>query len=442
LIVARSMAKPQWGLLLALGLAASAVGCRPSGRSIELPKKEADAVRVKGAGESEPVVTRVSIFDTGVSSTSPYPGPALSQKSRWLTLPDNATDHRFKGDAVLTNGRLVVVLRRAGPGGEMYASGANGPSLRALLTPAAGDSQVRLVSVAIASNRHRQAALDAVFETADGASLTLSYELEQDQVFVKTQAGEGVGGLRVQAPCRFLVLPDFVADDMVIDARDLPMAEADLPGEHFLLHMLGRGDAILMTVLAERDEEFHIALSGQDSQRVISHCEIRYGEDGQAWVAVMEGAGVWHVHDVVEDEAGEVIPLDWKSPYPAHWRVDWRQADGLSDSWEMVTEQEDGRFLERGWSGNPTTLPADRKRQTSVLGRFSYPCWADRSGRGYFQALTKPGLRFQGPALIYPAKRVEATPLDTFTVVDVGRATLGAGPCEYILQQRRGEKSL
>ena len=40
---------------------------------------------------------------------------------------------------------------------------------------------------------------------------------------------------------------------------------------------------------------------------------------------------------------------------------------------------------------------------------------------------------FEGPALVYPINRVKATPLDRFTVVDLVRATLGVGPCEYIL---------
>jgi hypothetical protein len=42
-------------------------------------------------------------------------------------------------------------------------------------------------------------------------------------------------------------------------------------------------------------------------------------------------------------------------------------------------------------------------------------------------------LRFQGPALLYPINRTSTTPLDVFTVVDLVRATLGVGPCEYIL---------
>jgi hypothetical protein len=81
-----------------------------------------------------------------------------------------------------------------------------------------------------------------------------------------------------------------------------------------------------------------------------------------------------------------------------------------------------------------------RKRWTTVLGSFQYPCWIDRKGEGYLQPLKK-GVRFQGPALIYPITRLEATPLDQFTVVDIMRATLGIGPCEYILDVEGQKKT-
>ena len=47
----------------------------------------------------------------------------------------------------------------------------------------------------------------------------------------------------------------------------------------------------------------------------------------------------------------------------------------------------------------------------------------------------------QGPALVYPINRLEATPLEAFTVVDVMRATLGVGPCEYILDVEGQKKT-
>jgi hypothetical protein len=136
---------------------------------------------------------------------------------------------------------------------------------------------------------------------------------------------------------------------------------------------------------------------------------------------------------VAEEETGKVVDLGWKMPFPAQWRIDWRQADRLAGSWEMLLEKAGGEFEKPGVFGGADTLPANRKRWTTVLGSFAYPCWIDRAGQGHLQPLKSEVVRFEGPALVYPINRVRGTPLDTFTVVDIMRATLGVGPCEYIL---------
>ena len=98
----------------------------------------------------------------------------------------------------------------------------------------------------------------------------------------------------------------------------------------------------------------------------------------------------------------------------------------------MIAQKSNGAFEKYGWSGEASTIPSDRRRWTTVLGTFLYPCWLDQAGQGYLQPLRRV-VRFQGPALIYPISRVRTTPLTELTVVDVVRATLGVGPCEYIL---------
>jgi hypothetical protein len=113
--------------------------------------------------------------------------------------------------------------------------------------------------------------------------------------------------------------------------------------------------------------------------------------------------------------------------------MDWRRADNkLTDSWEMVAQRKSGDFERHTIFGRAETLPANRRRWTTVLGSFNYPCWLDPSGQAFTQPL-KGVVRFEGPALIYPVTSVRATPLGTFTVADIMRNTLGVGPCEHIL---------
>jgi hypothetical protein len=318
--------------------------------------------------------------------------------------------------------------------------------LRAELVAVAGAPAAALAEVKIVENNPGSVAVDAAFKTSQGQSLRLGYELKLGQVFVRTRPRSGASGLQVVAPCRFAVLPDFFADDIVVDATETAVAEMELPSEHFLLHLLGEGEAVVMAVWQPAKDDVRVAFSGQGTARTVTNSEIHYAPQGKVWVAVINGPGTWHQRDIASEEAGKIIDLDWKAPYPAHWRVDWRRADRLTDSWEMLTQNPDGQYVKHGWYGQPESfgnvdwLREERERWTTVLGFFQYPCWLDRQGAGHLQPLKK-GIRFQGPALIYPINRLETTPLEQFTVVDIMRATLGVGPCEYILDVEGQKKT-
>jgi len=388
----------------------------------------------------------VQLFDTGTSSSVPLSSDAFSRRDQWTRLPEDETKHAFTGDIVLANGKLAVVLRRQGRGAEVYAVSPNGLAMRAELVAKSDSPAAAFSSAKLVENNSSSVMIEATFQTTTGMPLTLGYELKLGQVFVETQPRSGVIGLQVVAPCRFAVLPDFFADDLVVDATELAARETELPSEHFLLHMVGHGDAIVMAVWYPAKDDVRVTLGGQGKARTITSSEINYATDGKVYVAVLDSPGIWHLRDIARDEGNKIMHLDWKVPYTAHWRVDWRRDDKLTDSWEMLTRKPDGQYVKHGWYGQPESFGNDdwlqegRTRWTTVLGRFPYPCWIDKDGEGYLQPL-KRVVRFQGPAVIYPITRLEATPLEEYTVVDVMRATLGVGPCEYILDVEGQKKT-
>jgi hypothetical protein len=386
---------------------------------------------------SRAVSAAVRVFDTGAPSPAPLDPASVNKRADWTLVAAGEVEHRFAGDAVLLNGQLAVVLRPGGVGPEVYAFGPAGAVQRATLAPLALEAPGGIKSVRLGANAAGAAALLASYNL--GAAASVRYELRRGDPFLKTQPGSGITGLRLIAPCRFAVLPDFFADDIVADAAALPVDQADLPGENFLLHLVGDGDGIVMAAWNVAADEVRVSLAGRGDARRTQAADIPYGKDGAIWVACLEAPGVWHCRDLAPTEAGQVVPLDWRPPFPAQWRCDWRRDDALTDSWEMLIQQKDRTFLKYGVFGSPGSLGPDRKRWTTVLGNFLYPCWIDQSGQGFLQPL-KSGVRFQGPAVIYPINRVPQTPVDRFTVVDVVRGTLGVGPCEYILDVE-GQKS-
>ncbi len=334
------------------------------------------------------------------------------------------------GAVVLANDRVAVTFRRGASGAELSA---RDTAPCAVVRPGGTSEKVALTKATIVENDAGASAVEAVFTGADGKACTLKFVLEAGQPFVKTEAGDGVARLRVEAPARFAVMPDFFADDIVFDARELPVAECEAPADNVLLQLLPGGRQIVVSVTKTNADDVRLALSGEGAQRVIESAEHAYGKDGAIWVAVIAAPNVWHVWTVTKARAGEVIDLGWMAPFAALWRVDWRRDAGVTDSWEMAVGRPDGGFVKHGLFGEPTTLPANRRRWTTVLGEFPYPCWLDAGGQGFLQPLKSPALAFDGPVLIYPIGRTPESALDTFTVVDIVRNTLGVGPCEYVL---------
>ena len=92
-----------------------------------------------------------------------------------------------------------------------------------------------------------------------------------------------------------------------------------------------------MTVVKTSEEDLHVTLAGEGEKRMITGSELRYGKEGKIWVAVLATPSLWHMRPITrQEQTGQVVALDWKAPFPAQWRTDWRRDEGVTDSWEML----------------------------------------------------------------------------------------------------------
>lgn len=389
----------------------------------------------------DPVKGGIAVWDT----VQPAPAVLLLAKNDWIGIPLGDTADAFKGDPVLSNGRIVAVLRRKEAVVEVHAVKAGGAIARLWLRllSAAGEPAVSVERVALVENAKGGATLQAAFKTAKGAEIAGKFRLKRGEVTVQVEPGLGAAKLRVESPGRFVVLPDFFADDITIDAIRMPstLSTIDLPSENFVLQMTGQGDALAMSVFENRQQDVKVTLSGAGERRLVTGSEFGF-EGKKIWVALLEAPRIWHHLELKSADTGKIVPLGWQMPFPAQWRVDFTRAGDLTDSWEMLLQQKaGGDFIKPSWLGaGEQTLPSTRRRWNTVLGTFAYPCWSDPERQGYVQPLKNKAVQFAGPVVVYPINRVKETPLDAFTVVDVMRNTLGVGPCEHILDLE-GQKS-
>jgi hypothetical protein len=397
----------------------------------------------------------LAVWDTTKPSVEKLAPESVEEKNGWKSIASADTSHPFQGDAVISNGRLLAVARQQGTGIDLYSLASGKPIYRGRLMVASGIANDRITLM-----ENSRAAVG--FEVASKSG-SAGFRLKKGDLFIEVQNGVDIqnAALRLECPSRFAVLPDFFADDILFDARKVQIDKVELPSENFLLHFTGKQDAIVMAVFENRAQDVRVTLAGAGAERAITGSEIDFGEKGnKIWVAVIEGPGAWHSIDVTPADIKKIIPLDWKMPFVAQWRVDFTRHDGLTDSWDMLLPDKEGSgFIKPSWlaqdgkisaatrtatgevdrdaykPGGPASdrLGPDRKRWTTVLGHVFYPVWSDAEGRGFLQPLEHKRVTFDGPVLIYPLTRLVETPIDRYTPVDIVRNTLGVGPCQYLL---------
>lgn len=350
------------------------------------------------------------LYDTGAASPAPLPAQVLARKAGWAVVPEDDLGHRFAGDAVFSNDRIAVVLRRNSPGAEVYSRAATGMRRRALLVPcpprgaAEEDRAAASCAVKTVENNPGAVVLDAAFRTQAGESCSVRFRLTTGEGFLETRAGEGTSRLVIRGKTRLVVVPDFFGDDMVFDAEAFETSRVGLPAENFFLSMIEGGDAIVMCVWESNERNAEIAFSGEGRRRAIAGSEVQCMTGEKIWVAVLEGPGIWHARAISAEDGGADVVLDWRPPFPAKWRGSFFREDGVAESWS---------FTDAPAPGGPT-----------------YPCRFD-SNRAI---VVRPSGRMPGPLVVYPIDRSRSTPLTVVCPIDVVRNTLGVGPCEYILE--------
>jgi len=375
-----------------------------------------------------PARAGLEIWDTNKPSTDALALAAIEAKAGWTKV--TAETGAIKGDAVLSNGRLTAVIRRSG-GTDLYS--ATAARARVLLQGAGGETVSKLDKISVTENSKGAIAVEI-----SGGKATAKMKLKKGDPALETSPGAGAGRLRVEAPSRFVVFPDFFADDIVVDAAKVPAASIEAPSENFLLHLGGKNDSIVMAVFENRDQDVRLSLSGDGDKRAFTASEIQFGKAGKVWVSLLEGEGIWFTKVLDRSQRGRVVPLGWKMPFPAYWRVDFTNSFDLFDSWDMLLQtKEGGEFVRPTWFGEPLQqVRPNRQMFDAAIGGMVYPAFADPQGNGFVQGFNEKGrmeITHQGPLVLYPINRLPQTPLDTFTVVDIMRNTLGVGPCEHIL---------
>src|SRR5258708_14889970 len=211
----------------------------------------------------------IAAWDSGDASASPLAADALEQKAGWRKLDAAPKAGELKGDLIVTNGRLLLVVRRKGSGVELYSLKSGKPIYRSALLPASGGG---IESISLPELGRGAALLEVAWKGA-----AARFRLPRGETFVESEALSGDVTLRIECPGRFVLMPDFFADDILVDARKLPLDKVEMPSENFILHFAGAHDAIVMGVFENLDQDLRVTLGVKGTGRLIPGSEATYG---------------------------------------------------------------------------------------------------------------------------------------------------------------------
>jgi hypothetical protein len=354
--------------------------------------------------------------------------PALALLGGLKKVEKEETPDLLHGVTAIVNEKIYVIVSEGSRTVLLYDRAGTVTNGVQLAPVGNGLQDVAIESVHVAQNDLTDVAIDVVF-SGKGIKTNVRLELGVGKPILRTKGG-GARALRIVAPARFGIQPDFIGDDALVDATAIQAEKYKPPKGLFFMLMLAKGDALLLGVWDKEPDGAQMTLCGTGASRMISEMELPYGDNGQVCVTLLHGKGIWNSFEMPHELTGKVVEAGWKPPFSAEWRCDFVKKDHTADSWIFKYDLH------------------DRTQVGSTVGKYMYPCWFDGNGSNLEACVQTLSYEvreytpeYMGTVLIYPLNRMKKrerageTPLTAFTVMDVVRESLGIGPCPGAIMQ-------
>ena len=374
----------------------------------------AEAQRPTTAPASAEALPFALLYDTATPADAALSAQELRARTGWKPVAEHDLKHAFMGDAVFMNDQLAVVLRRQGHAAEVYAQTGERAQRLAVLTAGGGQApgSSKPPPVKIVENSSAAVCLEAGLAGGADDKSAVRLRLAAGAFFLEVRGGPDTGMLRIAQDARYLVVPDFFGDDLVLDPTSIEQPVVGLPTERSLLGLVDAGQAVVACVWPSPRQraELRVELSGPRERRT-ANCALDLPSGQRVWIGLFRGRHIWHVRPMAPRDAGSAVALDWQAPFSAQWRASLVAADGSARSWN---------FAEAGAAGQPSAATSPESG-----------CWFD--AQRACVRIPSPAGGAPRPIVVYPIDRNRSTPLTTYCLTDLMRDALGVGPCQYVL---------
>jgi len=355
----------------------------------------------------------------------------LDGRKGWKPLePEAAAAATFPGGAAVESPSLLLVLPAGGSEISIIPKGVDkgtGVRLRLALIDSNGREASGLGRFKV--GQYSQAEATVGFAAGE---VEARLKVALGKPFIEVAPGKNAGAVQVRGPARFSFVPDFFGNDVLFDATETRVGKVFPPAENFLVNLMDGHAALTMLVWPQGGgEEVVLVPEGEGPSRRFAATRVSFNGKS-VFVAVLAREGIWFSKELAAAEKDKTFLVeDWGPPFPAKWMTILGKRPAVGARSGLASET-----LEL----KPLAAQGDTP-YSDVYVHPWVPSWlTGKEWRLHLQTelthmMTKEKVKVPEflLAINYPRDRVKETPLDAFTLVDVMRGALGAGPCEYIL---------
>jgi hypothetical protein len=268
----------------------------------------------------------------------------------------------------------------------------------------------------ILQNNGEDAILEVSFagaRTDEEVSALFSFTSKE---IVEIKPSENMKGISLLSSIEYGIVPDFVADDLILDPKEYSSTNTlHIPSSNLFLGLLRGRDNMLVVTWPQGRQEMRLMLAGKQEVLGTPNGEPRliesvdFENDGKSiYLALLDAPGIWHKEELKPSYLERDIAINWKRPFPAKWITQLHEL-GVSTTY---------RF--NGFKGN---------FQRETIGKYIYPVWFEGEDTFYRLGKKTPP---EGKSLIYFLER-RGTPVSVSTPVDIIKESLGRQACETII---------
>jgi len=309
--------------------------------------------------------------------------------------------HFFKGDAVVENDHFLAVFRLREGRVAVYSKADLSQKKMELVPLQLKGKSASITKCRILHNTGEDAVLEVSFAGAKADEEMSALFFFSTKEIVEIKSLENMKGISLLSPIEYGIVPDFIADDLILNPKEYPSTNTlHIPSSNLFLGLLRGRNNMLVVTWPEGEQQMRLTLADQQEEsRLIE--SVDFENDGKSiYLALLDAPGIWHKEELKPSYLERDIAISWKRSFPAKW----------------ITQLGKMTYKFRGFRG-------------SYGGTRIYPVWFE--GESTYYRLGK-SLPPKGESLIYFLER-KGTPVSVSTPVDIMTEALGRQACETII---------